>query len=167
VAYVVSIVSNLSDQDSPWLDIFTTHKNVQYLLNRRQLLLNLELVRNAVADIQFPEKDALLIQLDDLVRVEREIIINRENFKNKTFGNKVLETIELGAAIAIVGGAFSMFTGGLMSVYGYCLCSKSALATGGTLVSGGGKASLGGFFIGNVAEFAKTPEPRGMRPNPA
>lgn len=154
-ARYLSVYQIFRDHDSRWLNQTSEdQRGNKYLGNQRQALANLFILNEKVDELL--EGNPGLYDLSSRVReqhrlLEKSIILS-ENSLNRTYTNKVLQAIEVGALVATFLGVMVTGAGALIYGIGYFTCSCAAAAVGAATAKTGGAIVGTGLFSTALAE---------------
>ncbi|MBP9764394.1 MAG: hypothetical protein KBD03_03645 [Gammaproteobacteria bacterium] len=173
---LMAINKRLREEDENWLnksEKANSSKSTNYhaLLNRRILLANFEEIKRILEEIGASQD--LLEITNKNIKLQKDIIINRENDINRSFGNRALEIIEVAAFAGLLIGGLAMGVGGtgmLLRYAGFfasqaCVTTTAATAatTEGTILFGGSVVGGTSLVAMRVVSVAKEKEPEGIQ----
>jgi len=145
VARLLTVIGGLNG-DPAWVQQQAADVNgVQYLINSRQILGNLQHLRTELDRLRTiePGLNAQYATIDQIYHNYEQQTVLAENTLNRTFGNKVLRAIEITAAVGLAVGLIAVGVGAIAWLGGYlaggaaCTCTCAATGATGTATTVG------------------------------
>jgi len=131
-----SIYNSLLENDNNWINcVAKDNKDTKYKLNMRQLLANLIILKQQADALNLNnDMSNNVAQMYD--NVERQIILEENNL-NRTYANKVLRALEVGALVTTLLGCVATGVGLIAYGVGYFTCACEVAAGGAKLAQDG------------------------------